>query len=307
MRVINRPSGGNRVYIYKITNNMNQKIYIGQTNNVTRRWQNHKCGNDPDMVIARAIKKYGVQNFSFEILEEGLTKEEANEREKFYIKELKSLVPNGYNVSEGGQISIGGPIYGADNGRAKLTKEEAQYILDHRDLPLYVLYIPFRDRMTIAAFRKVYKGETYTNLTTETPMYPYNMEFSAQFKENGLTYEQILKIRQQYADGISWREVYKEYEHIYTNPHSFYNVYTGRSYKYIMPEVFSDENKKKQSYGKNAGASNPRSKLTEDDVRRIRKLHAEGVSNSKLYCEYPQVSTTTIRDIINKKTWKNLL
>ena len=83
--------------------------------------------------------------------------------------------------------------------------------------------------------------------------------------------------------------------------------YTGRSYKLIMPEVFTEENKKKHHGKTKQGAKNPKAKLTEEQVIKIRQLHKDGVSNSELYKAFPQVSSTSIRDIINGKTWKHLL
>lgn len=57
MRVIkNDLLGGTNMYIYQITNLINNKIYIGQTNNIAKRWSNHKCCSSPNMVIAKAIK-----------------------------------------------------------------------------------------------------------------------------------------------------------------------------------------------------------------------------------------------------------
>ena len=69
------------MYVYKITNKINNKLYIGITNNYKKRWANHKCCNSPNMIIAKAIKKYGVENFKFEILFQGLSIEEAEEKE----------------------------------------------------------------------------------------------------------------------------------------------------------------------------------------------------------------------------------
>ena len=86
------------------------------------------------MAIAKAIKKYGVNNFKFEVLFSGLSIEEASDKEVELIKEKNTRVPNGYNVAEGGQYVISNRTrQGAENGRALLTEEEAQYIKDHRD------------------------------------------------------------------------------------------------------------------------------------------------------------------------------
>ena len=296
-----------RMYIYQITNLINGKIYIGQTNNIQKRWANHRCSNDPNMVIARALRKYGVDNFKFEILLRGLTPDEANQKEIEFIKEKNSLVPYGYNVATGGKRIDGVSRLGADNSNAHLTEEEAQYILDNRDKPMYVLYDLFCDKISYESFKKIYHHQTYTNLTTTVNEYPYNFEFGNQFTNNPLEYDEIVSLRERYANGEYWRDVYKDYEWAYKNEWSFYNVYTGRSYKLIMPEVFTEENKKKHHGKTKQGAKNPKAKLTEEQVIKIRQLHKDGVSNSELYKAFPQVSSTSIRDIINGKTWKYLL
>ena len=296
-----------RMYIYQITNLINGKIYIGQTNNIQKRWANHRCNNDPNMVIARALRKYGIDNFKFEVLLRGLTPDEANQKEIELIKEKNSLVPYGYNVATGGKRIDGVSRLGADNSNAHLTEEEAQYILDNRDKPMYVLYDLFCDKISYESFKKIYHHQTYTNLTTTVNEYPYNFEFGNQFTNNPLEYDEIVSLRERYANGEYWRDVYKDYEWAYKNEWSFYNVYTGRSYKLIMPEVFTEENKKKHHGKTKQGAKNPKAKLTEEQVIKIRQLHKDGVSNSELYKAFPQVSSTSIRDIINGKTWKHLL
>ena len=93
------------MYLYQITNKVNNKKYIGITNNIQKRWGNEKSyPKDPNrrQVIQEAIHKYGVTNFDFEVLARGISIEEAVEREAQYIKELDTLVPNGYNVHPGG-------------------------------------------------------------------------------------------------------------------------------------------------------------------------------------------------------------
>lgn len=88
-------------YIYKIENLINHKIYIGQTNNIKRRFQEHKNkGYYPEnnKVLYQAFDKYGLENFSFDIIEET---EKYNEREKYWIKYYNSY-HFGYNMTEGG-------------------------------------------------------------------------------------------------------------------------------------------------------------------------------------------------------------
>ena len=117
----------------------------------------------------------------------------------------------------------------------------------------------------------------------------------------------MVSLRERYAQGEYWKNVYQEYKGIYPDPWTFWNIYYGNRFKLVMPEVFTDENRKKHSSLGRAGEHNGRSKLTESDVLKIRSLHTNGATNKELYTLYPQVTTTSIRDIINNKTWKHLL
>ena len=84
--------------IYKITNLINNKIYIGQSVHIERRWYEH-CQPSAKSLIAKAIQKYGKENFSFEVLEECST-EELNQKEEQYIHIYNSITPNGYNIMD---------------------------------------------------------------------------------------------------------------------------------------------------------------------------------------------------------------
>lgn len=98
--------------IYKITNKINNKIYIGQTINYEKRMKEHIYGrrntkNHIEQVIDRAIKKYGVENFLFEKIDNSESQEEIDILERKYIKQYNSLKPNGYNVLKGGREKNG--------------------------------------------------------------------------------------------------------------------------------------------------------------------------------------------------------
>lgn len=79
--------------IYLIRNTINNKVYIGQSTDIERRWVEHKrkysLEKNKNIILYKAFKKYGLDNFSFEILEE-CKEEELNERETFYIGLYKS-------------------------------------------------------------------------------------------------------------------------------------------------------------------------------------------------------------------------
>lgn len=84
--------------IYKITNQLNGKVYIGQSNDIKRRWAEHRRKmNSKDTLLYQAMREFGIKNFSFEVVEEcELTA--LNEKEKFYIQKYDALA-NGYNMS----------------------------------------------------------------------------------------------------------------------------------------------------------------------------------------------------------------
>ena len=86
--------------IYKITNLINGKVYIGQSIHIEIRWKEHKYSNDATP-LHQAFNKYGIDNFKFEVVEE-CTIDELNELEIYYIQYFNSLVPNGYNQQYGG-------------------------------------------------------------------------------------------------------------------------------------------------------------------------------------------------------------
>ena len=90
-------------YIYQITNNVNGKIYIGKTERtIQERWREHckdylreRCYDRP---LYRAMRKYGLSNFTIELLEET---DNPEEREIFWI-EQKGSFKHGYNATMGG-------------------------------------------------------------------------------------------------------------------------------------------------------------------------------------------------------------
>lgn len=93
--------------IYKITNKINGNSYIGQSKDMIKRWQTHKRDYEKQHLysykypIYRAFRKYGIDNFTFEILEECLA-DDLNEKEKYWITYYDTFF-NGYNQTLGGE------------------------------------------------------------------------------------------------------------------------------------------------------------------------------------------------------------
>lgn len=90
--------------IYKITNLITDECYVGQSNDIYRRWSDHcKCGLGIDTPVGnklyKAIQEYGLENFTFELLIE-CSQDELNEKEKYFI-ELYQADTFGYNGNIG--------------------------------------------------------------------------------------------------------------------------------------------------------------------------------------------------------------
>lgn len=102
--------------IYKITCTSNNKVYIGQSVSIKRRWRDHlmalRKNGHYNPKLQRAYNKYGENSFTFEILEL-CPKEKLNEREKFYIQLFDSQ-NKGFNCDQGGSDISGkaNPMYG---------------------------------------------------------------------------------------------------------------------------------------------------------------------------------------------------
>ncbi len=95
-------------YLYRITNQLNGKVYIGQSNKETERWRQHKYfvrREKPRQYIHRAMAKYGVENFVYEVIAMCKTLEDADELEIQLIVRYDSRnKEKGYNISPGADL-----------------------------------------------------------------------------------------------------------------------------------------------------------------------------------------------------------
>jgi group I intron endonuclease len=89
-------------YIYKITNKITKQCYIGQTIvDLDERWRQHLKPNSNCRYLKASIKKYGVDSFEFKLICICFDNDLDN-YECFYMNKYNTLVPNGYNLREGG-------------------------------------------------------------------------------------------------------------------------------------------------------------------------------------------------------------
>lgn len=106
-------------YIYKVTNIVNGKAYIGQSVDPIKRINQHiRYSGSGSYLVHYAVEKYGVENFLFEVIKSEVPIEQINEIEIQCIKEHNCKSPLGYNLTDGGEGTIGV----SDETRMKLSR-----------------------------------------------------------------------------------------------------------------------------------------------------------------------------------------
>src|SRR5260370_41024138 len=99
-------------YIYTILNILNYKMYVGQTTTPKDRWISHRSEvkrNKKQYPIYHAIRKYGIENFQYAIIESCKTLEEIDQLETYWISLLNTRDPQmGYNLALGGRVGMRG-------------------------------------------------------------------------------------------------------------------------------------------------------------------------------------------------------
>ena len=194
--------------IYKITNLINQKIYIGLTTcTLKERWQNHKgCVKSDPRHLYRSMRKYGIENFKIEIVEETDSLEKLAQLEDYYINLYNSRDPNvGYNLSAGGQTNQLDA-----NGRAQLTLNEVVQIREiyHMgELRCKECWEIFKTKISYSAFQKIWEGTTWKSIMpeiyTEEMKHLHASQKSNPGTKNGnaiYTDEEVIEIRKYYIE-----------------------------------------------------------------------------------------------------------
>lgn len=96
--------------IYTATNKINGKIYVGKTYNFEKRRKEHFYDINDDIPFHRALKKYGIENFEWKIIDCAKTDDEIKEKEIYWIKKLNTCIrsknSNGYNITLGGEGGV---------------------------------------------------------------------------------------------------------------------------------------------------------------------------------------------------------
>lgn len=224
------------VGIYKITNKINGKIYIGQSNNCERRFQEHCAPSRAEnsrIPVDLAIKKYGKENFSFEVVEQ-CNLELLNSREEYWIKYFNSI-KDGYNCNAGGnQASIG-----SNNGRAKLTEEDIIVIrkayAEHKKQK--EVYEQFKDKVSFSAFQTAWQGKSWSHIMSEVfteenkNYYIYQNSIGSKGFSSKLTDDEVIEIRHRYINETA-EQIYQDYKDR-IKYQTLQQILWGRTYKHL--------------------------------------------------------------------------
>lgn len=204
-------------YIYKYTNKINGKNYIGKTNNLQKRFNGHKSeafnpnSNGYNLPFHCAIRKYGINNFTYEILEEivdGESQDFIADREIYFIGYYHSLTSeNGYNLTIGGEGCPKPPLtYEEKLARSKIfTGDEIKDIQNR--------LINDEEYDDIEEFYKPKLKRTFlVNINTGANF--YNPDFSYPLKKNAksrFSQKEIRAIKDRIKSGEKYASIQKDF------------------------------------------------------------------------------------------------
>lgn len=157
--------------IYKITNQINKKCYIGSTKQPEKRWQQHKNSaiwescTSYNYPLQKAMRKYGIDNFTFEIIMENLSIDEIAQKEREKIKEFNSLtnVGWGYNQTLETECALRDKqltIQGSKCALVDKNNNVIQSFVSYHDASLQI----FNEDTKFSNIRRVCKGESQSLL-----------------------------------------------------------------------------------------------------------------------------------------------
>ena len=209
--------------IYKITNKINNKCYIGCSKNIEHRWVAHKSESilehNPqyNYSIHKAFRKYGLDNFQFEIIEL-VNENNLYEREKYWINYYNSY-NSGYNETLGGDC--GPQMPGELNPNAKLTELDVIAIRTEilKGKMLSEVYPAYANKISKRGFIHIWRGESWNDILPEAIEYVKSEEYikkTRSFAGQSSSHTMHEEILQKKKEGLKRLEVYELYKDKYT-------------------------------------------------------------------------------------------
>lgn len=230
--------------IYLIRNKINNKIYIGQSVNIKRRWLEHlrsgqpekypiKSQRDMNVPIHKSMQKYGIDNFDITVLEI-CEQEQLNDKEKYWIKILSSNDKNiGYNIGEGGQDNFA--LKGENHSQAKLSQTEVDQIVDllkNSNLSLAEINKKF-PQVTKSTLSMINNGKTWKQDNLNYPLRVLSPGKKGQKNSRAkLTDQEVMEIRMLQSQGVTQSKLPQKYKEK-VGKSSISNIYLGKTFQHL--------------------------------------------------------------------------
>jgi group I intron endonuclease len=220
-------------YIYIVHNIVNNKVYVGQTTNLRKRWNHHRSTassiTKKKWPLHRAIVKYGIESFVFTLIQEVQNKDELDLAEQYWIKHFNSRDRNyGYNLTDGGNGPSGAKRSEETKQKMRISKlgkkrsaEDRQKMSDgRRGIPLSTTH---KQSMSKSRQNK-YNGE-------DNNFYGKHHSDKSKEKIGKLKIEDVISIRKEYQLGnVTKQELAIKYNVLVD---SIANVISKRTWKDI--------------------------------------------------------------------------
>ena len=296
--------------IYVMTNKINNKKYVGQTNNFKLRMNGHKSdafnpnSHSYKYPLSNAIRKYGWENFDNRIIEE-ISDEESyqyvDEREKFFIQYYNSLSSqNGYNIAYGG----------AGCPKEKLSFEEKvslsklftlEQVIDIQNRIVsgekWKVIVKDYPNLTKSMFHNINVGLNFENDKLNYPLHNYKKDMSKCFTD-----EEIHQIKDDIINGLKFKDICDKWD-ISLSMISFINngkQWYEKSYNYPLRYCNNSRNHAANTWVKEVQQDLINSSLTIKEISEkydkaystIKKINS-GSSHKNPAYKYPLISNRT--------------
>lgn len=270
--------------IYKITNKINGKFYIGMSVNYNRRFSEHK--RNPPTKMIKDVKKYSWDNFYIEVIIKSIIGEEAA-----FIEEIKAIEKHNpeYNSTKGGEGFMA--LHGENNPTSILKEIEV---------------VDIRERINNGASRKEMCDKYYVSKSTidsivvgrnwelaPGPIQKISNKKGESLYNTKLSDKQAKDIREEAERGATTENLVDKYK---VSRDTIRNIITGISYKHVSGPI------SKKLSGK--GEEHPCSKITEKEVIDIRVRVNKGEPRIEIAKEFG-ISYSNVLSIVKGETWKD--
>ena len=216
--------------IYQYVNKINGHMYIGLSKDPEKRFKRHLSSSfnekdrDYNLPIHKAIRKYGIENFEFNILEDNLKDEkEMKEREIYWISFFNTYEDKKhYNATPGGDLPGKNTVHkGEEHGRAILTEQDVifcreMYKKGKRSRDIHNEF--FKDKINYSSFLKMWHGTNWKHIMPEVfNENPHKAKYgekdrdiiTALYLESGLNLNQFSKTSDCYVGyGTLWKMIH---------------------------------------------------------------------------------------------------